>query len=144
MRPAAIHLPFEALELGQRATVDWQVTREDIERFAALSGDHNPLHVDPEFARSRGFPDVVAHGYLLGAKVSSLVGMLLPGRDCLILETSMAYPKAIHPGDSVRVTGEVESLSEGQRVLSVRIRAHRTGPDGEVLVARGKVLCRNQ
>ena len=109
-----------------------------------LSGDRNPLHVDADFARSRGFPDVVAHGYLLGSKVSALVGMLLPGRDCLILETTMAYPKAIHPGDSVRVVGEVDLLSPEQRVLRVKIRAHRIEAGREVLVGRGSVLCRNQ
>lgn len=144
MAATAIHMPFEALELGQRAALEWAVAREDIERFAALSGDHNPLHVDADFARSRGFPDVVAHGYLLGAKVSALVGMLLPGRDCLILETTMAYPKPIHPGDLVRVAGEVDMLSPEQRVLRVRIRAHRIGAGPDVLVGRGNVLCRNQ
>jgi 3-hydroxybutyryl-CoA dehydratase len=141
---AAIHRPFESLELGQRDTLDWRVERQDIDRFAALSGDRNPLHVDAEFARARGFPDVVAHGYLLGAKVSALVGMLLPGRDCLILETTMAYPKPVHPGDLVRVAGEVDMLSPEQRILRVKIRAHRIGAGPDVLVGRGSVLCRNQ
>jgi len=140
----AVHHPFEALELGQRADLEWQVSRDDIDRFAALSGDRNPLHVDADFARARGFPDVVAHGYLLGSKVSALVGMLLPGRDCLILETTMAYPKPIHPGDVVRVAGEVDMLSPEHRILRVRIRAHRTGSGPDILVGRGNVLCRNQ
>ncbi len=141
---AATHLPFETLELGQRAALEWRVSRDDIDRFAALSGDHNPLHVDADFARARGFPDVVAHGFLLGSKVSALVGMLLPGRDCLILEATMAYPRAIHPGDLVRVAGEVDMLSPEQRVLRVRIRAHRIGAGADVLVGRGNVLCRNR
>lgn len=144
MPGAAVHRPFETLELGQGAALEWQVSRDDIDRFAALSGDRNPLHVDADFARSRGFPDVVAHGYLLGAKVSALVGMLLPGRDCLILETTMAYPKPVHPGDLVRVAGEVDMLSPEQRILRVRIRAHRIGAGPDVLVGRGNVLCRNQ
>jgi 3-hydroxybutyryl-CoA dehydratase len=141
---AALHIPFATLALGQRAALEWLVLRDDIDRFAALSGDRNPLHVDADFARARGFPDVVAHGYLLGSKVSALVGMLLPGRDCLILETTMAYPRAIHPGDVIRVGGEVDMLSPEQRVLRVRIRAHRIGVGPDVLVGRGNVLCRNQ
>lgn len=140
----AIYHAFETLRLGQRAELEWTVTRDDIERFADLSGDSNPLHVDADFARSRGFPDIVAHGYLLGSKVSALVGMLLPGRDCLILEATMAYPMAIHPGDSVRVVGEVDLLSPEQRVLRVKIRAHRIEAGREALVGRGSVLCRNQ
>ena len=140
----AVHIPFETLEIGQRASLEWAVAREDIRRFAALSGDCNPLHVDPDFARAQGFPDVVAHGFLLGAKVSALVGMLLPGRDCLILETNMAYPRPVHPGDVVRVAGEVDMLSVEQRILRVKIRAHRIGAEPDMLVARGSVLCRNR
>ena len=140
----AVHTPFEEFALGQRATLDWVVIRDEIARFAQLSGDHNPLHVDPEFARARGFPDIVAHGYLLGAKVSALVGMQMPGRDCLILETIMAYPRAIHPGDTIRIDGEIDLLSPEQEVLRVRIRAYRAEPGRDVLVARGSVLCRSR
>jgi 3-hydroxybutyryl-CoA dehydratase len=140
----AIHTPFSAFTLGQSATLDWFVTRDEIERFVQLSGDRNPLHVNPQFARAQGFPDIVAHGYLLGAKVSALVGMQLPGRDCLILETTMAYPRPCHPGNQVRIHGEIDLLSPEQKVLRVRIRAHRYEADRPQLVARGSVLCRSR
>lgn len=141
---AAIANDFESLHDGMTAAFDWRVDAADIDAFAALSGDRNPLHMDPEFARASGFGDRVAHGYLLGAKVSALVGMLLPGRDCLILEQTLAYPKPIYPGDHIRIEGEVSELSLEQRIVKVRVRAYRLTGDAKTIVARGYVLCRNQ
>lgn len=141
---AAVARSMEGLTVGQAEWFDWQVTRDEIMAFASLSGDRNPLHIDAEFARAQGFPDQVAHGYLLGAKVSALVGMLLPGRDCLILETALGFPKAIHPGDLIRIRGEIDQLSPAQSVLRVKVRATRMAPDAPAITARGHVLCRNR
>lgn len=135
---------FETLAVGQTVSLDWSVEAAEIDRFSELSDDRNPLHMQPDFARSKGFPDRVAHGFLLGAKVSALVGMLLPGRDCLILEQGLAYPRPIHPGDLIRVEGQVDELSAEQRIVKVRIRAHRIADEVRTLVARGFVLCRSQ
>lgn len=70
--------------------------------------------------------------------------MILPGRDCLILEQTLAYPKPIYPGDHVRIEGEVSELSVEQRIVKVRVRAYRLTGEAKALVARGHVLCRNQ
>lgn len=56
-----------------------QVTPEDVQKFSELSGDRAPLHTDHEFATMHGFAGTVVHGALLGAYVSQLVGMFLPG-----------------------------------------------------------------
>ena len=140
----AVVIAFPDLTIGQTAQLVWDVEAAEIDRFADVSGDRNPLHMDPDFARAKGFSDRVAHGFLLGAKVSALVGMLLPGRDCLILEQSLAYPRPIHPGDRILMESAVTELSAEQRVLKVKIRVHRQDGDARVLVARGHVLCQNR
>jgi acyl dehydratase len=56
-----------------------RVTPEDVRRFSELSGDRAPLHTDHQFATKHGFDGTVVHGALLGAYVSQLVGMFLPG-----------------------------------------------------------------
>lgn len=135
---------FDELAIGQTVSLDWSVEAAEIDRFSEVSSDRNPLHMQADFARSKGFSDRVAHGFLLGAKVSALVGMLLPGRDCLILEQGLAYPKPVYPGDLIRIEGQVDELSSEQRIVKVRIRAHRIVDDVRTLVARGFVLCRSQ
>ena len=137
-------IPTQDLEVGAIATLAWHAREAEIDAFAALSGDENPLHMSGEFATGKGFKGRVAHGFLLGAKVSALVGMLLPGENCLILEQSLAYPAPVYPGDDVEIVGEVEQLSSDKSLVRVKIRARKTNGDKPMLVGRGYVLCRNQ
>lgn len=64
----AIVNDFDSLHDGLTVALDWLVEAADIDRFSALSGDRNPLHMNPDFARSRGFTDRVAHGFLLAPR----------------------------------------------------------------------------
>lgn len=139
---ASIDFAFGDLFLGQTASLRWTVEEEELDRFAALSGDFNEAHVLPEFARSRGYADRFAHGFLLGAKVSALVGMQLPGRNCLILEQSLSYPAPIFPGDVIDIVGTVVSLSATVQSVKVKIRASKQQDARSVVVGRGFVLCR--
>ena len=137
-------VPSYAIRVGDRAEFQWWVELSEIDDFARISGDRNPLHMSDDFARSKGFSGRVAHGFLFGAKVSALVGMLLPGRDCLILEQSISFVKPIFPGETITIEGSVAEMSQEQHVLKVRVRAMRTDGDHRIVIARGSVLCRNQ
>ena len=81
--------------VGQTVNHIWQVTIEQIDQFSLLSGDYNPLHVSAEYAVSNGYQDRIAHGFLFGAQLSGIIGMLLPGERCLLLEEQLAFPEAI-------------------------------------------------
>jgi acyl dehydratase len=61
--------------IGQTVEYVWQVTVEQIDQFALLSGDYNPLHVSAEYAVSNGYQDRVAHGFLFGAQLSGIIGI---------------------------------------------------------------------
>jgi 3-hydroxybutyryl-CoA dehydratase len=138
------HVPFEELKVGTFAQMEWTVAAGDLDAFAAVSGDINPLHVDAEFARQRGFPDRVAHGFLLGAKVSAFVGTVMPGRDCLLLETQLAWPNPCFAGDVVRLRGEIVELSPENRVMRIKFRAVATRAGSSVVVGRGWTLCQTR
>lgn len=135
------HIALEDLAVGLVRELEWIVTPSQIDAFAALSGDINPLHVDSEFAHRNGFPDRVAHGFLLGAKVSAFVGTVMPGRDCLLLETHLAWPSPCFGGDTVLLRGEIVELSLENRVMRIRIRATAVRVGTSVVVGRGWVLC---
>src|SRR3546814_7392913 len=70
---------FDDLQLGQQAAFEATVSEADLDRFAEVSGDASPLHMDAGFARARGFAGRVTHGAYLTALVSRLVGVHLPG-----------------------------------------------------------------
>jgi 3-hydroxybutyryl-CoA dehydratase len=142
--PGVAHIALQDLAVGMVRELDWTVAPSDLDAFAALSGDINPLHIDSEFARLRGFPDRVAHGFLLGAKVSAFVGTVMPGRDCLLLETQLAWPAAFFAGDIVRLRGEIVELSVEHRVMRIKFRATATRAGTAVVVARGWALCQTR
>ena len=129
---------FEDLAVGQRSEFETLVTGADVDRFAALSGDLSPLHLDGDFARRCGFERRLAHGAYLAALVSRLVGMSLPGRNALLLNMQMSFAAPVVPEIRVKVAGIVEQLSDAVRsgVIGIRI----TDALSSSLLARGKVV----
>lgn len=89
-----------------------QVTQGMMEAFAELSGDTNPLHTDEGFARSRGFEGKVAYGMLSASFYSRLVGVYLPGKNCLFQSIEATFNRPVYPGDVLSVTGRVTEVDE--------------------------------
>ncbi len=139
---SAREIAFEDLSPGVSADISWTAEVAEIESFANLSGDSNPLHMDGAYARERGFADRVAHGFLLGAKVSALIGMFLPGRRCLLVEESLNFPNPVYPGDEVTLSGEVVDTHTDLALVNLKIRGEKKDEGGAQSVVRGNVLCK--
>lgn len=77
----------------------FEVTPSVYDAFQQCSGDHNPLHTDVEFARSKGFPDKVMYGNILNAFVSALVGEYLPTKDVIIQSQTIQYRLPVFMND---------------------------------------------
>jgi acyl dehydratase len=114
------------------------VHEADIDAFARLSGDHNPLHTDRAFATAHGFPDRVAHGAYLAALVSRFVGMELPGRRSLLLSLKLDFTAPTFPGDTLEISGRIDSTHPEGRVVSLKLRITCNAE----LRARGSALVR--
>lgn len=112
------------------------LTPELVDLFADVSGDRSPLHMDAAFARSRGFPGRVAHGVLLAALASRIVGMGLPGTNALLQSLSLRFAAPAFVGDTVVVSAVVDQVSEAARCVVLRIEATNAS-SGETL-AKGK------
>ena len=139
---SAREIAFEDLSPGVSADISWTAEVAEIESFANLSGDRNPLHMDGAYARERGFADRVAHGFLLGAKVSALIGMFLPGRRCLLVEENLNFPNPVYPGDEVTLSGEVVDTHTDLALVNLKIRGEKKDEGGAQSVVRGNVLCK--
>jgi acyl dehydratase len=137
MAYAAEAFDLEDLAVGQHAEFETVIAGDDIDRFAALSGDRSPLHVNEAFARNRGYADRVAHGAYLIALASRLVGMYLPGRNALLLATQISFVAPALPGARVRVRGEIEQLSDSVRSVVLKLTIHDIAD--ATLLARGRL-----
>lgn len=123
-------LTYGELSEGQSCEVERRVTAADIDAFAAASGDHNPLHTDPEFARAAGFADRIAHGMLLASWISAALAEELPGQGTVYLRQSLEFRHPAIPGDRLLVRLTVsEKKRRGRIVLDCRIVQHEDGQE---------------
>nr|BFE90889.1 hypothetical protein GCM10020185_14250 [Pseudomonas brassicacearum subsp. brassicacearum] len=99
--------PYEALEVGQTASYSKTVEERDIQLFAAMSGDHNPVHLDAEFAAASMFKERIAHGMFSGALISAAVACELPGPGTIYIGQQMSFQKPVKIGDTLTVRLEI-------------------------------------
>lgn len=108
---------FDELKLGDSASLVRTLTHRDIELFAAVSGDVNPAHVDPEFAKTDIFHGVVVHGMLGAALISTVLGTKLPGPGTIYLDQTLQFRHPVRVGDTITVTLTVaEKMAKNHRV----------------------------
>ena len=127
---------FDDLSVGMAAQFRRKIDGEIISGFAQISGDLNPLHIDANYARRSGFKDQVAHGMLCSSLFSELIGVHLPGKNCLLTDISVVFSKPVFINDEVTVDGSITQLSPAFR--SAKIDATISNQNSEVCV-RAKI-----
>lgn len=123
--------------VGVRATRVRTITDDDIVRFAEVSGDHNPVHLDADYAARSPFGQRIAHGFLTGSMISALIGMELPGTGSIYLGQTLKFLAPVHIGDTVTASVEVIGVREEKRIITLRTDC--TNQDG-VLVLTGEAV----
>ncbi len=124
---------FDELQVGDTASLTRTLTYQDIELFAVVSGDVNPVHVDEAFAQSNMFHKIVAHGMWGGALISTVLGTQLPGPGTIYLGQSLRFRHPVGLGDTITVTVKVtEKNMEKHRVT---LECQATNQRGEVVIS---------
>jgi len=101
------NLTIDEINVGDSASYSRLVTEREVELFAAVSGDHNPVHLDPDYAATTQFGECIAHGMLTGAFVSAAIAMELPGPGTIYLGQNLQFRAPVLLGDTVTVYLEV-------------------------------------
>lgn len=116
------------LRVGQSVTVNRIFSQADFDRFAALSGDDNPIHVDPDFSARTKFGRTVCHGMLLYSTICQVLGEKLPGPGTLQLDQSLMFPTPTFTGEKMTIHLAVSEvrIDEGIAVLETTI-SHSDG-----------------
>lgn len=114
--------PYDALEVGQTASYSRTVEERDIQLFAAVSGDHNPLHLDAEYAAGTIFKERIAHGMFSGALISAAVACELPGPGTIYIGQTMRFTLPAKLGDTLTVRLEIlEKLPKFRIRIATRV-----------------------
>jgi acyl dehydratase len=112
-------------ELPELARV---VTREDIKAYADAGGDQNPLHQDDAFARTAGFPGIIAHGmFTMGHMAAAIVAWA--GEPDAVLAISAQFRAPVFMGETIVAGGRVRSIEDepAVAVLETWVKVERNG-----------------
>ncbi len=99
---------YDDYEIGDSASFTKKITEDDVMKFAEVSGDYNPLHTDPEFAKTQMFGEQVAHGVISVGLISASLGMELFGPGILYGEQSVRFVKPVYFGDTITAKATVK------------------------------------
>lgn len=132
---------LDELSIDQTAARLFTVDDAAIRAFADVSTDHNPVHVDEDFAAASPFKGRIAHGMLLGAYISATLAGDLPGRGSIYVSQTLEFKRAVRPGDeaTVEVTIKDIDLKSGHVTLSTLVKVrNKTMLSGTAVVIAPK------
>jgi acyl dehydratase len=104
-------------KVGDSAEITKRIEQADVDAFAAVTGDHNPVHVDEEFAKSTRFGRRIAHGMLTASLISSVLANKLPGEGSVYLGQSLKFIAPVFPGDEITARVTVKEIREDKPIL---------------------------
>ena len=108
------------LQVGDSARRTRAVSRRDIELFAEMTGDHNPLHFDEAAAARSRFGGIVVQGGVTSGLLNALVAEDLPGPGSVFLEVSWRFLAPVRPGDVITAEAVVTTVRDDKPVTTLR------------------------
>ena len=127
---------IEDLEIGMVRTLRKTVTDRDIELFAEVSTDRNPVHLDDAYAQDTIFQGRIAHGMLTAGLISAVIGEQLPGHGTVYLGQSLKFMAPVRPGDTVEAVVKVTAIDHSRRRVTLETHC----AVGNTVVLKGEAL----
>jgi len=133
-------LSYDNVSVGQAlpALTLEPINRTTLALFAGASGDHNPVHIDIDFARKAGMPDVFAHGMLSMAWLGRLLTHWVPQMQ--LREINTRFAGITHLGHIITCTGRVVEKFENEGAKLVRVEIQSANQYGEVKILGDAVI----
>lgn len=130
-------------EVGAVGEMTKEITSTDLSLYAAVSGDFNPIHFDPVYAKSSVFGEPVAHGMIAASLMAGVMGMKVPGPGTIYLYQTLRFLSPVRIGDLITARVEiVEILEKGRLRLKTTCRKQDGSlvVDGEAVVIGPKAV----
>ena len=105
--------------VGNTAEIARRIEQSDIQAFADVTGDHNPVHVDEAFAQTTRFGRRIAHGMLTASLISSVIANKLPGEGSVYLGQTLQFVAPVFPGDEITARVTVKQTRDDKPILKL-------------------------
>ena len=120
------------LKVGDSAEITKTIEQADIQAFAEVTGDHNPVHVDEVFAQTTRIGRTIAHGMLSASLISAVLANKLPGAGSIYLGQSLQFVAPVFPGDEITARVTVKEIREDKPI--VKLETICINQRGEVVI----------
>lgn len=127
----------ESLVIGQSAEIKRLFTEDDVDHFARLSGDNNPLHLDETYASQTRFKKRVVHGALVSSLFSNLLGTKCPGEGSIYCMQNTKFLKPVYLNETVTARVTIDRIDEGKQRVYLKTQAFN---EQEQLVIDGEAM----
>lgn len=124
--------------VGDTASLSKTITELDLERFAEVSLDRNPVHFDEDYARTTRFGGRIAHGMISAGLISAVIGTQLPGPGSIYLSQSLRFRAPVRIGDTVTATVTVRAVREDKPIITLETVC--ANQDGDALLTGEAVV----
>jgi 3-hydroxybutyryl-CoA dehydratase len=129
--------PRREIQVGDSAEMSKVISDEDVRTFAEISGDHNPAHVDDDYAAGTVFGKRIAHGTLVGALISAVLGILMPGPGTIYLAQTYNFKAPVFIGEEITARLEVIAYREDKRITTLKTEIYN---QDDTLVLEGEAV----
>ena len=105
--------------IGDSAEITKTIEQSDINAFADVTGDHNPVHVDESFAQTTRFGRTIAHGMLSASLISAVLASKLPGEGSVYLGQTLQFVAPVFPGDEITARVTVKEIRDDKPIIKL-------------------------
>lgn len=126
-------------DVGQTASIQRSFGAAEVEQFAELTGDKNPVHLSEEHAAQTRFGARIVHGMLVSSLFSTLLGTVLPGEGAVYLGQTLKFRAPVYLGETVVARVEIVAVREDKPIATLRTVATKS-PGDEVVVEGEAVM----
>ena len=131
-------MTIHEMKIGDQATYTRQITTAQIEAFAALCGDSNPVHLDDAYAEQTVFKGRIAYGMLVAGLISTIIGSHLPGNGSIYLSQDLKFVKPVMANDTITAEVTVEALNTEKNRVTLQTRCYNQA--GDDVITGGAVV----
>ena len=128
---------WKELCVGDKASSSIKVTQEYINKFAEVSGDNNPIHINQQYAEKTVFKKCIGHGLISLSEISKIIGTQMPGCGAVFINEKIDYLGPIYVGDTI--TTEIEIIEIKIEKKLIKVNATSFNQNGIQLIA-GELL----
>lgn len=123
--------------VGQEAKIRKFFSTKDIESFAEMSGDTNPVHLNEAFAKKTIFKKKIVHGFLYSSLISAVIGTKLPGNGSIYLHQELNFKKPVYHNENITALVRITQIKKEKSLIYLDTFCYRDNND---IVVEGKAI----